>query len=108
MNSSTLADAGRAPSPDGPGPADYCLIVYPRGEFLSLVNARPVFQLFGRQALGDSEEMPAMGEALHGDGAHYYLRDGKHNLTLEDWNAYMDFADRFYGRAKSGAKSKKG
>lgn len=79
----------------------------PRGEFLSLVNARPVFQLFGKQALGNANEMPAMGEALHGDGAHYYMRDGKHNLTLEDWTAYMDFADRLYGRSPSGAKSTK-
>lgn len=73
----------------------------PRGEFLSVVNARPVFQLFGKQALGAAREMPPMGEPLHGDGAHYYMRDGKHNLTLEDWNAYLDFADSVYGRGSA-------
>jgi hypothetical protein len=70
----------------------------PRGEFLSVVHARPVFQLFGKQALGAKPEMPAIGEPLHGDGAHYHVRDGKHNLTLVDWNAYMDFADRTWGK----------
>lgn len=85
------------------GSASQDLWADPRGEFLSVVHARPVYQLFGRQALGNTTEMPPIGEPLHGDGAHYHIREGKHNLTLEDWNAYMDFADRFYGRVK-GAK----
>jgi hypothetical protein len=76
----------------------------PRGEFLSVVHARPVYQLFGREALGPTTEMPPIGVALNGDAAHYRMRDGKHNLTLEDWNAYMDFADRVYGRVQAGGK----
>jgi pimeloyl-ACP methyl ester carboxylesterase len=70
----------------------------PRGEFLSVVHARPVYQLFGKQALGPTPEMPAIGEPLHGDAAHYHIRAGKHDLTVEDWNAYMDFADRAWGK----------
>lgn len=70
----------------------------PRGEFLSLVAARPVFQLFGRQALGASPRMPAINEPLHGDGAQYHIREGKHNLTLVDWTSYWDFADRVFRR----------
>jgi hypothetical protein len=70
----------------------------PRGEFLSVVNARPVYQLFGRQALGPTDTMPAIGEPLHGEGAHYHIRAGKHDLTLEDWTMYMDFADRTWGK----------
>ena len=72
----------------------------PRGEFLSVVHARPVFQLYGRQALGAAPKMPAIDEPLHGDGAHYHIRDGKHNLTLVDWTSYWDFADRVFGRTK--------
>ena len=68
----------------------------PRGEFLSIVNAAPVYKLFGKQAFGDAKEMPAIGEALHGDGAHYHMRAGKHNLLLIDWNFYMDFADQLF------------
>ncbi len=70
----------------------------PRGEFLSAVHAGPVYRLFGKQGLGDSSEMPAIGSPLHGDGVHYHIREGKHDLTLFDWNCYMDFADRVFGR----------
>jgi pimeloyl-ACP methyl ester carboxylesterase len=65
----------------------------PRGEFLSVVNAAPVYALFGNKALGTSD-MPGIGGAIHGDQAHYHLRPGKHNLILEDWRSYWDFADR--------------
>lgn len=67
----------------------------PRGEFLSLVNAEPVYALFGKRGLG-VKEMPAVSEPHHGDGMHYHLRAGKHDLTLEDWKAYWDFADRVF------------
>ncbi len=66
----------------------------PPAEFLALVEAAPAFRLFGRAALGAQPRFPAVGEALHGDGAHYHLRPGKHDLTPADWQAYMDFADR--------------
>lgn len=65
----------------------------PRGEFLSVVEAAPVFQLFGHKSLGTTT-MPNIGEAIHGDGIHYHLRPGKHNLIVEDWQHYWDFADR--------------
>lgn len=68
----------------------------PRGEFLSLIKAEPVYQLFGKQGLGEAKEMPAIGEAIHGDGEHYHMRKGVHNLMLIDWNFYMDFADRLF------------
>jgi len=70
----------------------------PRGEFLAVVHAAPVYRLFGRQALGTAT-MPDLGEPLHGDGAHYHLRAGKHALSLADWQAYMDAADRVFGRS---------
>ena len=60
------------------------------------LRERPRFPL-GDKALGTTE-MPAIGEALHGDRAHYHLRPGKHNLLLEDWQHYWDFADRVYSR----------
>jgi pimeloyl-ACP methyl ester carboxylesterase len=68
----------------------------PRGEFLSLVHAGPVFSLLGHKALGTSE-MPGIGGVIHGERAHYHLRAGKHNLTLEDWKHYWGFADRAFG-----------
>jgi hypothetical protein len=72
----------------------------PRGEFLSVVHARAVFHLYGKEALGAAPQMPAIDEPLDGDGAQYHLREGKHNLTLVDWNSYWDFADRVFVRKK--------
>jgi hypothetical protein len=72
----------------------------PRGEFLSVVHAAPVYKLLGHAALGTTE-MPPIGSAIHGDRAHYHLRPGKHNLTLVDWQHYWDFGDRVYGRKKA-------
>jgi hypothetical protein len=63
----------------------------PRGEFLSVVAASPAWA--PKKGLGTSE-MPPIGKAIDGEGAHYHLRAGKHDLTLEDWERYMDFADK--------------
>jgi len=79
--------------------ADQDLWADPRGEFLSLVHAGPVYQLFGKKGLGTTE-MPPIGEPLRGDGAAYHIREGKHNLTLFDWRCYMDFADKLFGRTR--------
>lgn len=81
------------------GSADQDLWADPRGEFLSAVHAAPAYALFGRKGLG-TEAMPASGEPLHGDGVHYHLREGKHNLTLVDWKLYLDFADRTWSRPR--------
>ncbi|MCL4205469.1 MAG: acetylxylan esterase [Pirellulaceae bacterium] len=78
------------------GSAEQDLWADPRGEFLSVFHAGPVYRLFGKQGLGSSPEMPAIGQSLHGDGAHYHIREGKHNLTLDDWNCYLDFADKVF------------
>jgi hypothetical protein len=90
-----------APRPVAVGSAEQDLWADPRGEFLSVVNARPVYRLFGFDALGDPAAMPPIGKSLHGDGAHYHIREGKHNLTLADWTSYWDFADRVFSRSGS-------
>ena len=36
---------------------------------------------------------PAPGEVVADGNVSYHLRVGKHDLTLWDWNRYMDFAD---------------
>lgn len=71
----------------------------PRGEFLSVVNAAPVYALFGNKALGTTD-MPGIGNAIQGNHAHYHLRPGKHNLILEDWQQYWDFADKTFKPAR--------
>jgi hypothetical protein len=75
------------------GSAEGDLWADPRGEFLSAVHASAAWRLLGRKGLPTSE-LPPVGKALDGDGVHYHLREGKHDLTLEDWKRYLDFADR--------------
>jgi hypothetical protein len=78
------------------GSAEKDLWADPRSEFLSVFHAGQVYRLFGKRGIGENPEMPAIDEPLHGDGAHYHIRKGKHDLTLYDWQRYMDFADRHW------------
>jgi hypothetical protein len=63
----------------------------PKGEFLGLVNAGPVFELLGRKSLGTSK-MPAIEQPIMQDVA-YHIRSGKHDVTAYDWDQYLKFAD---------------
>jgi hypothetical protein len=65
----------------------------PHGEFLAEVAAGPVYRLLGKADLGTSE-MPAPDTPLiTGDlGFHYHT--GGHAITLSDWKAFLEFADR--------------
>ncbi len=64
----------------------------PRGEFLSALNAEPVYALFGKTGLGVSD-MPPVNEPVGGT-IGYHIRSGGHALTDYDWLRYLDFADR--------------
>lgn len=77
------------------GSAEEDLWADPRGEFLGLVHAAPVYARLGKNGLG-AQEMPPIGVPLRGDGLAYHIRAGKHNLGVEDWRAYLDTADRAF------------
>ncbi len=70
----------------------------PKGEYLSAYHASPVFELYGMKGL-TSKEMPEVGECIHND-IGYHLREGRHALTPEDWEYYMDFCDKAYKKGK--------
>jgi hypothetical protein len=69
----------------------------PKGEFLGAKLAEPVYALFGKKGLG-VEEPPAPDVSV-GDTLGYHNRTGKHDITLFDWEQYMDFADRHWKKA---------
>ncbi|MGE3803591.1 MAG: alpha/beta hydrolase family protein [Gemmataceae bacterium] len=68
----------------------------PKGEFLSAKHAEPVYALFGKKGLG--VDAPPAADKPVGDAIGYHLRTGKHDITLYDWEQYMNFADRHYGK----------
>ncbi len=64
----------------------------PKGEYLSLYHAAPVYNLFGSQA-ELPQTQPPLEKPLHKDKMAYHVREGKHDLTTYDWEQYMNFAD---------------
>ncbi|MFB3903538.1 MAG: acetylxylan esterase [Acidobacteriota bacterium] len=69
----------------------------PKGEFLSLVHADPVYRLLGTEGLGVTE-MPPVDQPV-GKMNRYHIRTGRHDITDYDWEQYLSFADRHFGRA---------
>ncbi len=65
----------------------------PKGEFLSAKGADAVYRLLGTDGLA-ADEMPSAGEQVLESTIGYRIRPGGHDVTPEDWDAYMDFADR--------------
>lgn len=68
----------------------------PRGEFLGLYHAGPVYRLLGRTPL-ESAEFPEVNQPLQSDVA-YHIRTGRHDVTDFDWEQYLRFADRHLRR----------
>jgi hypothetical protein len=64
----------------------------PRGEFLAAVAASPAWRLFGLEGL-DAAVPPRPDESI-GDRVGYHTRTGAHDILLEDWTFFTDFATR--------------
>lgn len=64
----------------------------PKGQHLSLYYSLPAYRLYD-PATKLPEAMPPLNSPVHSEKVAYHIRDGNHNLTLKDWNFFMDFAD---------------
>jgi hypothetical protein len=64
----------------------------PLGEFLGAVHADPVYRVLGQPGLG-TKEYPPVSKSV-GKTVGYHIRPGPHDILLEDWKNYADFADR--------------
>ena len=66
----------------------------PKGEFLSVLHAEPVYKLLGTSGFG-AKQMPKVNQPIQ-QRMGYHIRTGKHNVTDFDWQQYMNFADQHF------------
>ncbi len=64
----------------------------PHGEYLSLYCGSPVYTLYGNDPFQNAL-LPPVDEPRWNGKLGYHIRSGKHDVTLYDWERYMDFAD---------------
>jgi pimeloyl-ACP methyl ester carboxylesterase len=63
----------------------------PKGSWLSLKNAEPVYALYGiRAAL--PQDAPPLNHPLISSPLGYHIREGIHDLTAYDWKNFIRFA----------------
>jgi dienelactone hydrolase len=68
----------------------------PAGQFEVLRAADPVYRFLGAEGL-EATEMPPLRQ-LAGSRLGYYLREGKHSMTADDWSVFLNFADKQWGK----------
>jgi hypothetical protein len=81
-----------APRPLYVASAEEDLWADPRGSFLSLIAAGPVYKLLGKHDLATAV-MPELDQSIMTDVA-YHVRTGVHDITDYDWEQYLTFADK--------------
>jgi hypothetical protein len=65
----------------------------PKGCYLALYNSLPVFRLLGIKS-ELPEAVPPLDKQVISGKVAFHIRPGEHNLKLQDWNYFMDFADK--------------
>ena len=67
----------------------------PKGQFLALKEALPVFELYGiRDTLPD--EMPEVNRQIINSNTGFHNREGQHNMTPYDWQQFIRFANAYF------------
>ncbi|MDB5095750.1 MAG: acetylxylan esterase [Cyanobacteria bacterium RYN_339] len=84
-----------APRPVYVASASEDLHADPRGEFLAVREASPVYALFGKKTLAGAQ-MPKANHPLVAD-LGYHMRSGPHDTTAYDWAQYLSFVDAKFG-----------
>ena len=72
----------------------------PKGEFLAMAAAGPVYRLLGHKDLGVTE-LPALDTPVTGGDLAFHYHSGGHTAVPTDWKAFLDFADRHFRSAEA-------
>jgi hypothetical protein len=67
----------------------------PKGAFLGMVAAGPVYRLLGRKDLGVTE-LPPLDKALTDGDLAWHYHSGGHVATTADWRAFLILAERHF------------
>lgn len=70
----------------------------PAGQFEMLQAADPVYRLLKAGGL-DAQQMPETGKLVDSK-LGYFIRPGKHSMTQADWQIFLDFADKHFGKPR--------
>ena len=72
--------------------SDQDLWADPKGEYTSLIESAPVFNLLGKKSITKGT-MPALNQPRVIGQTGYHIRTGGHGLGEPDWNWFLDFTD---------------
>jgi hypothetical protein len=64
----------------------------PKGQYLALFEAQPVFNLYGMET-NLSSEIPVVNKQIILPNMGFHNREGKHNMTPYDWQQFINFAN---------------
>lgn len=70
----------------------------PKGEFLSMLAAGPVYKLLGAKDLGVTE-VPEFDKPITTGSLAFHYHSAGHTAVPADWKAFLDFAERHYKAA---------
>jgi hypothetical protein len=68
----------------------------PKGEFLAMVAAGPVYRLLGATDLG-TDQVPELDKPITSGRLGFHYHSKGHQAVPEDWRLFLEFADRNYG-----------
>jgi hypothetical protein len=71
----------------------------PKGEFLAMVGAGPVYRLLGAKDLGVTE-VPELNKPVTTGSLAFHYHSGGHTAVPADWKEFLDFAERHYKAAR--------
>jgi hypothetical protein len=63
----------------------------PRGEFLSAKNADQIYRILGTDGL-NADKIPEINSPILST-IGYHIREGDHDILIDDWRRFLDFAD---------------